>query len=60
MLKKVLALQRSTHALLSQALGVIEEDGLKDRGGRRERINLNDLGDNVWLKQFRCDEGYLS
>ena len=61
MLRKVLALQHSTHTLVSQALDIVDEDSPRDRGksGRRERIDLNNLGDNVWLEQFRYDVSYV-
>ena len=59
MLRKVLVLQHSTHTFITQALGIIEADGLRNQGGRRERIDLNNLGDNVWLKQFRYNNSYV-
>lgn len=58
MLRKVLALQHRTHHFVSRALDFVDESSLKNRGQRGERVNLYDLGDSVWLTQFRHSREY--
>ena len=58
MLRKVLAIQHSTHTFINQVVGIVDERNLTKRGGRCEQIDLNKLGGSVWLEQFRCRDNH--